>query len=236
MKSSIPSSPAPTSERLLEAAGRVFARTGIKAATTRELAKEAGVNEVTLFRIFQNKAGLLAAVLERAFLTPAEQYPQLSVRDGVSLREVVTAFATVDYEKKRRHIGLMRVLVGEVHALGDLDSEILSRIFKPWKEVLGSRLREAQELGLMRPEANPAIVVDQLTAMIFVGALKADTMRAMDYTPEAYLAACIDTLLTGIEPPAAASSSAGRAMASGKNKTNPANPKPANPKPSRPRP
>ena len=52
-----------THRRLLEAATRVFARSGLEGATTREIAREAGVNEVTLFRHFQSKENLLSAVL-----------------------------------------------------------------------------------------------------------------------------------------------------------------------------
>jgi len=50
-------------ERILEAAARVYARHGFKGATTRLIAIEAEVNEVTLFRTFGSKASLLEAVL-----------------------------------------------------------------------------------------------------------------------------------------------------------------------------
>lgn len=47
-------------EKLLVAAGRVYAEVGFRGATTRRIAEEAGVNEVTLFRLFGSKAQLLA--------------------------------------------------------------------------------------------------------------------------------------------------------------------------------
>src|SRR3954464_14761356 len=50
-------------ERILEAAGRVYAKHGFRGATTRLIATEAGVNEVTLFRTFGSKSALLEAVL-----------------------------------------------------------------------------------------------------------------------------------------------------------------------------
>ena len=50
-------------ERILEAAARVYAKHGFKGATTRLIAIEAGVNEVTLFRTFGSKSALLEAVL-----------------------------------------------------------------------------------------------------------------------------------------------------------------------------
>ena len=62
----------PTRTRVLTAAGRLFAERGLDAATTREIAREAGVNEVTLFRLFQNKEGLRSAVLEHVLERQAE--------------------------------------------------------------------------------------------------------------------------------------------------------------------
>src|SRR3982750_301773 len=51
-------------ERILEAAARVYSKHGFRGATTRLIATEAGVNEVTLFRTFGSKARLLQAMLQ----------------------------------------------------------------------------------------------------------------------------------------------------------------------------
>ncbi len=53
-----------TRELILEAAVRVFAELGSRGATTRRIAEEAGVNEVTLFRHFGAKEALLSEALE----------------------------------------------------------------------------------------------------------------------------------------------------------------------------
>ena len=45
-------------DRILEAAARVYAHHGYRGATTRLIANEAGVNEVTLFRTFGSKDSL----------------------------------------------------------------------------------------------------------------------------------------------------------------------------------
>lgn len=50
-------------EKLLQAAGRVYAEVGFRGATTRRIADEARVNEVTLFRLFGSKAQLLAEAI-----------------------------------------------------------------------------------------------------------------------------------------------------------------------------
>jgi AcrR family transcriptional regulator len=50
-------------KRLLAAAVRVFAEVGFRGATTRRIAEEAGVNEVTLFRHFGSKSKLISEAM-----------------------------------------------------------------------------------------------------------------------------------------------------------------------------
>src|SRR5262249_19671190 len=51
-------------DRILEAAKRVYAQHGFRGATTRLIAIEAGVNEVSLFRTFGSKAALFEALMQ----------------------------------------------------------------------------------------------------------------------------------------------------------------------------
>jgi AcrR family transcriptional regulator len=53
-----------TGQAILQATAELFAERGYKATTTRAIAERAGVNEVTLFRRFKNKRGILAALGE----------------------------------------------------------------------------------------------------------------------------------------------------------------------------
>ncbi|MCC5658538.1 TetR/AcrR family transcriptional regulator [Nostoc sp. XA010] len=55
---------AQTHARLIKAATQVFATAALTGAITREIARVAAVNEVTLFRHFQNKEQLLAIDLK----------------------------------------------------------------------------------------------------------------------------------------------------------------------------
>src|SRR3954469_5521542 len=48
--------------RLLEAAGRVFARLGYEAASVDDIAFEAGIGKPTIYRYFEGKEALFAAV------------------------------------------------------------------------------------------------------------------------------------------------------------------------------
>ena len=50
-------------DRILDAAARVYAEAGFRGATTRRIADEAQVNEITIFRQFGSKAALIDEVL-----------------------------------------------------------------------------------------------------------------------------------------------------------------------------
>jgi AcrR family transcriptional regulator len=53
-----------TRERILQATLRVYAASGFRGTTTRRVAQEAGVNEITLFRQFGTKEALVKAALK----------------------------------------------------------------------------------------------------------------------------------------------------------------------------
>ena len=56
----------PTEEQILHAAGEVFAEFGFAGASTREIARRAGLRQPSLYHHFPNKAAMLTALIERA--------------------------------------------------------------------------------------------------------------------------------------------------------------------------
>lgn len=198
--SSPPRAKVTASEKLVEAAAIVFARDGLSSATTREIARTAGVNEVTLFRNFQTKQNLLAAVLEKAFERKsnplAEKFDSLPER--TSLREVITAFAEADYSSLKQNVSLMRVLVGEIQKFEEHEMKVLRAIFRPRREELTKRLRDAQSRGEVIRDVDPIIVVDQLVGMIFTHVLRSDCPFKLEYKQDHYVRACVDLIVRGI--------------------------------------
>lgn len=76
-------------QRLLKAALEEFIQSGYKGASTRAITERAGVNEVTLFRHFGSKQGLLKAAALDAFeqmQVPdnADDYLQFPLREGLT--------------------------------------------------------------------------------------------------------------------------------------------------------
>lgn len=62
-----------TAERIIEAALQLISEKGYTAATTKAIAELAGVNEVTIFRHFGNKRGILTAIIEQLSYVPLLQ-------------------------------------------------------------------------------------------------------------------------------------------------------------------
>lgn len=90
--------------RILEAAARVYAQHGYRGATTRRIADEAGVNEITVFRHFGNKGALLDCVAQECGIS--ETVPPLPSRP-VDPHAELTAWI----EARMAHNRAMRQLI-----------------------------------------------------------------------------------------------------------------------------
>ena len=191
-----PAAPRRTEDRLIEAAGRIFARDGLEAATTRAIARDAGLNEVTLFRHFGTKEGVLAAVVRRAF-GPGQQPPRMPDTGDLpaDLREFSRQYETA----LRRNLPLVRTFVGEIHRHRDYAGRVLEAIFQPLRADLIARLERARAEGRILASADAEITADLLSGMIFTGVLR-ETMalKARGYTAERYRDACVDILWTAL--------------------------------------
>jgi len=90
-------------ERIIEAAARVYASSGFRGTTTRRIAEEAGVNEVTLFRLFGSKAALIAeAMRTQEFIDPHPGPPDPSLTPLEQLTKSNTA--VMENLSKHRHL------------------------------------------------------------------------------------------------------------------------------------
>ena len=189
-------SASPTRERLLGAAARIFARDGLDGATTREIARAAGVNEVTLFRHFRSKSRLLQAVVQRNFGTPPAAVPALPA--GSDLRADLRAHARAYEERLEENLPLIRAMLGGIHRHGEQERQVHRAVFAPLRAALIARLEAAQAAGTLRTEAPATILADLFSGMIFTGVLRrASPLAPRDYRAAAYLEAAVDLIVRG---------------------------------------
>jgi AcrR family transcriptional regulator len=189
-------------QRLLEGAARVFARDGIAGSTTREIAREAGVNEVTLFRHFQSKDRLIAAVIGENFGTEAVQALQAPPAASGDLRADLAEHARRYEHLLTQNLPLIRTMLGEVHHHGDHERQVFKAILRPLREALVARLE------LVLKDARPGtprteILADLFSSMIFTGVLRRNSSHLkLEYSPASYLAAAVELVVRAVQPPA----------------------------------
>src|SRR5918998_6858408 len=98
-------------ERVLEAAARVYAQYGFRGATTRLIAQEAGVNEVTLFRLFGSKAQLFDELLQKQL--HSSTVPLLPAEPGEDVESELTEWCAVLLAQMRASRSFLRKMIGE---------------------------------------------------------------------------------------------------------------------------
>jgi AcrR family transcriptional regulator len=101
-----------TRRRILEASLQVFGEKGFTAATTKDIAKRAKVNEVTVFRLFGSKKDLFAeAVMEGSPL--AQIRKAVSFKPDTTLDELMVTNAKTALSVLRANKHLFMVMYGD---------------------------------------------------------------------------------------------------------------------------
>jgi len=187
----------PARQLLLSAAARVFARDGLEGATTRAISREAGVNEVTLFRHFGTKEHLIEAVVGSAFGHAGE--PAAGPGGGRGLRADLFSFARRYEALLVANLPLIRTMIGEIHRHGLCQHQALKGIFWPMRAALVERLALARRTGEAKSGLHPAVAADIFAGAIFSSVLRrAKSSRRLEYSASDYREACVDVFLNGI--------------------------------------
>lgn len=161
----------PTRERLLEAARAEFSEHGIEAATTRGIANRAHCNEVTLFRHFESKQNLLAAVVSE---TSADFEALCSWSGGFSgdLEDDLLRFARVYNESFERCEGMARAMIAASHRNPSLARELIGDVIDPFHASIERYLEEAKRDGKVRASLCCRAFAEILTAALMGGVLR----------------------------------------------------------------
>jgi AcrR family transcriptional regulator len=186
-----------SSKRLIAAALEVFSRRGM-AATTREIAEEAGVNEVTLFRQFESKDQLLAAVVSEVVKAESEALDSVDLED-FDLRRDITTIAEVYSTTHEKYHAFIRTMISQ-RTQPEMTEQIVREVIDPLREKFIRYLAEGQKRGLVRTGIELRATVDAFTGMIFASVVRR-SIFAPGYSQKVYLAACVDLFLSGICAP-----------------------------------
>lgn len=159
-----------TANALLDAGKQVFAERGFDAATTREIAGRAGVNEQLIQRYFSGKAGLLLAVVERYGREEGQGCTLPPAGDDVAAE--ILGFLNRQAEHTWKCREFTKVMMGRALVDPAIAAEMGRTLSESRIPCLLSRLEALRGKGLIDPAADlPAIAAGLATLSFGLGFL-----------------------------------------------------------------
>lgn len=157
---------------LLKATLKLFAELGSRGATTRRIAQEAGVNEVTLFRHFPTKEALIHAALH-TFVQQTQylRLPAVPVNPAAELAEWARDHHTHLYKLR----SLIRTSMGEFEEHPEQCKQAMCVSIDISNE-LTDYLTEARARGLIAADFDPRAAAAMLMGTLFADAMGRDPM------------------------------------------------------------
>jgi AcrR family transcriptional regulator len=155
-------------EQILGAATRVFAEKGFSRATTREVAREAGVSEGTIYNYFEDKEALLMAIMDK--LNETE-------RRAEDLREGLATDSQGFFEAYLRHRmdliwenrEIFRVVMSEMLVNAGLRERYMREVVEPTMRIGEENFQE--RVGQEKARATDASLAMRVVAGSVLGLL-----------------------------------------------------------------
>jgi AcrR family transcriptional regulator len=188
--------PAERPAQILDAAERVFNQRGYDRATTREIAKQAGVSEGTLYNYFSSKRAMLLGLIDSV---------------GESWRQDIERIEADTFEDAMAQLIAQRMQFAKKHPTtiltlqqAMLDPEVgchLDAMIRRGQDNLLERFRALSESGALRP-VDPFAAEEALASMIMgltIGIeLAAAGWHREPLPPEEIARALVDVLMNGL--------------------------------------
>jgi len=153
-----------TKQRLLDATLKLISEKGYLGATTREIAQEAGVTELTLFRHFGTKEKLFEDLLKNHTFLPRlkELLPEL---DGLSYEDSLRLIATRFLLSLKERKSMVKIMYSEVTIYPEKIRKLYNKLIEDLTLTLASYFTGLQKRGLLRS------VSPEMAAQLFLGVL-----------------------------------------------------------------
>lgn len=144
-----------TKQRLIDAALKLFGEIGYTRASTRAIAEQAGVNEVTLFRHFGNKKNLLFECIRAGNQTGVSQtFREHLTGDYAGDIRIMAGLQMADTRQKKE---ILRLLLCNAQEVPELQEALILGAANN-TELLAGYFREQITAGNVRPELNPLVL------------------------------------------------------------------------------
>ncbi|MEW6068146.1 MAG: TetR/AcrR family transcriptional regulator [Nitrospirota bacterium] len=154
-----------TAEKLLDATLRLISEKGYIGATTREIAREAGVTELTLFRHFGSKERLFEEVLKRYTFLPRlkELLPEIK---GLPYGKALMVLGIRFIESLREKKSMVKIMLSEMNVYPEKGRGVYNGFINEIIKTLAGYISFLQGKGFLR-EFSPRIAARAFLGMIF---------------------------------------------------------------------
>lgn len=154
-----------TKEKILEAGLTIFSAKGYVGSSTREIAKKAGVAEITLFRHFSSKETLFGEVIKSYTFLPIlkKLIPNLLDKD---YKEALEDIARNYLEKLEERKDLIQIMKSKARLYPEKVANIHRAYVDEMFKTMASYFRQLQESKKLREDFDP-----EMGALAFVGML-----------------------------------------------------------------
>jgi len=187
-------------DRVVAAAGELFAERGYAATTTRAIAERAGVNEVTLFRRFGSKAGVLAAWGER-LASESAGFAVADAPEPADLRSTLTNLALVEVRGALRNGGAAIRLAFEAASVPEL-AALMGEGPVANMRGLADYFAQRQAAGDLRADLDPHVMSEAFFAVtssvVMMRTFLGGGERPYDMAPDQVAEQLVELFLSGV--------------------------------------
>ena len=161
--------------QILMGAAQVFAEKGYHKATTKQIAKAAGVSEGTIYNYFENKRELLVAMIDNLGMQSVRTIVTEEPPDDP--REYLTAVLKDRYQFAEAFGSRLMPIIAEMSTDPELRDTVYSRIATPMASYVEAFIDENVKAGRFKP-VNSVIATRSFVGVIFINfALKISGME-----------------------------------------------------------
>lgn len=143
-------------EEILEAAIKIFSEKGYSAATTSEIAKEAGIAEGTIFRYFKTKKDILKKVMIKLITVIGEKIMTKRLTEifenkkNLDEKELLKLLLKDRLSIALKYFDMLKVVLTEIQYHEDLKEAFINNIIMRGKNILALYFKQGIEDGTFR--------------------------------------------------------------------------------------
>lgn len=152
-----------TADRIIAAAAELFAERGYAGTSTRAIAERAEVNEVTLFRRFGNKQGVLRA-LGMSFREKAAARAVTALPDPEDARATLLSIARTEIAQSLESGGVALRLAFDATTVPEV-SEVMGEGPKGNLDELAAYIADRQAAGAIRTDIDAVVIAEAFASL-----------------------------------------------------------------------